>query len=60
MFSCITGCEYGDSPVQFSTGTEILDCAEYIGQFGVQNCQDDEIASKCCYTCYRYRAAGRG
>lgn len=51
----IPGCEYGDRPVSFSTPYGILDCGNYLRQFGVDVCNNPDVATHCCYTCYRYR-----
>lgn len=53
----IPGCEFGDAPVLFYSGSNAMTCGEYIRQYGVDTCNDIEIAEKCCYTCHRYRAA---
>ncbi|CAG2255319.1 unnamed protein product [Mytilus edulis] len=51
----IPGCEYGDRPVSFSTPYGVLDCGNYLRQFGVDVCNNPDVATHCCYTCYRYR-----
>lgn len=53
----MTGCEYGDKPVSINTPRGTLNCADYIRYAGETACNDSEIRSYCCYTCYRYRQA---
>lgn len=51
----IAGCEYGDRPVSFNTAYGILDCGNYISRFGVEVCNNPDVSTHCCNTCYRYR-----
>ncbi|KAL3842565.1 hypothetical protein ACJMK2_020560 [Sinanodonta woodiana] len=51
----IPGCEYGDSPVQFSTGRGILDCGSYLRDYGTENCNNPDVATHCCYSCFNYK-----
>ncbi|XP_070199508.1 uncharacterized protein [Littorina saxatilis] len=50
------GCEYGDRPVTFNTGTHRnLNCTSFMRYFGYEQCsQNQAVAVNCCYTCHRY------
>lgn len=58
--SPVAGCEYGDKPVSINTPRGTLNCADYIHYAGVTACNDSEIRSYCCHTCYRYQQARAG
>uniref|UniRef100_K1QRG6 Uncharacterized protein n=1 Tax=Magallana gigas TaxID=29159 RepID=K1QRG6_MAGGI len=55
--SPVAGCEYGDKPVSINTPRGTLNCANYIHYAGETACNDSEIRSYCCHTCYRYQQA---
>lgn len=55
--SFFAGCEYGDKPVSINTPRGTLNCADYIHYAGETACNDSEIRSYCCHTCYRYQQA---
>lgn len=50
------GCEYGDKPVTFNTGSHrSLNCTTFMRYFGQEQCTHNQaVASNCCYTCHRY------
>ncbi|XP_048728246.2 uncharacterized protein LOC125646127 [Ostrea edulis] len=58
--SPVAGCEYGDKPVSINTPRGTLNCADYLHYAGETACNDSEIRSYCCHTCYRYRQARAG
>lgn len=52
----LPGCEYGDKPVTFNTGTHRnLNCTSFMRYFGQEQCTVNQaVGSNCCYTCHRY------
>ncbi|KAK7486438.1 hypothetical protein BaRGS_00022362 [Batillaria attramentaria] len=52
----IPGCEYGDRPVTFNTGTHRnLNCTSFMRYFGHEQCSVNQaVGTNCCYTCHRY------
>lgn len=56
----IPGCQFGDRPVRMNTPLGMLDCREYVRQYGLDVCDTDAISTHCCYTCYQYRSLSRG
>ncbi|XP_076451149.1 uncharacterized protein LOC143287022 [Babylonia areolata] len=50
------GCEYGDRPVTFNTGSHRnLNCTSFMRHYGYEQCSlNQAVATNCCYTCHRF------